>query len=464
MLQPKTALDVRLGFPAVEVPSPFDIRRHTKPNRGALVGGEPLTIQSDRKAWSSVLSFPAREHAFESPSGDDVFCWVTRVEARLVSGSAVLAHASPDGSRYFDQVVLNPHTRQFHVLMDAPVAEASLMVRHGATPGLAELQISGFRCFGLIDDRQLPLAPPDQLRLAPMVRWSRFYGDPSDDPGERARCLRFRTLGTPRLMTWLEGLEILLVPDEDVSRAVYVSGVYEPCTASVLRRVLHDGATFVDVGANVGLLSMLASRWIGPRGTVIAFEPSQRECSRLRHHLDRNSLGNVRVLKAAAGRKRGTAVLRVADARHTGLNTLQEQFVYPEVKEAYSEEVPVLAIDDAVREHNLEKVHVIKIDVEGGEHHVVAGARQTIARDRPTMLIEMSGAAAETGHPGRTEIEGLLGSLGYSFLAIDGDTGTLRHTAELTGPAENFVAAMPEVIAALSPEAWGLGPGAYPQT
>jgi FkbM family methyltransferase len=237
-----------------------------------------------------------------------------------------------------------------------------------------------------------------------------------------------------------------------MSRAVYVSGVYEPCTASVLRLVLHDGATFVDVGANNGLLSMLASRWVGPRGSVIAFEPSGRECRRLRHHLDHNSLGNVRVLEAAAGRGRGTAVLRVAEARHAGLNTLEEHFVYPEVNEAYSEEVPVLAIDDAVRELSLERVHVIKIDVEGGEHHVVAGASQTIARDRPTVLVEMSGAAAEPGHPGRAGIEGLLGSLGYTFIAIDGETGTLRRTAELTGPAENFVAAMPEVVASLSLE------------
>jgi FkbM family methyltransferase len=251
-------------------------------------------------------------------------------------------------------------------------------------------------------------------------------------------------------MTWLEGLEVLLVPGEDISRAVYVSGLYEPCTASLLRRVLHDGATFLDVGANIGLLSMLASRWVGPRGSVFAFEPSGRECARLRHHLDRNSLGNVRVLEAAAGRERGTAVLRVAEARHAGLNTLEDQFMYPEVREAYSEEVPVLAIDDAVREHHLEKVHAIKIDVEGGEHDVVAGARETIARDRPTVILELSVAAAEPGHPGRTGIEELLGSLGYSFLAIDGDTGTLRPTTELTGPAENFVAAMPEIIATLS--------------
>jgi FkbM family methyltransferase len=165
--------------------------------------------------------------------------------------------------------------------------------------------------------------------------------------------------------------------------------------------------------------------------------------------VDHNSLDNVRVLQVAAGTQRGSALLHVADAGHAGQNTLEARFVYPEVKEAYSEEVPVLAIDDAVREHHLEKVHAIKIDVEGGEHNVVAGARETIARDRPTVILEMSGAAVEPGHPARAGIEGLLGSLGYCLLAIDGETGTLRRTVDLTGPSENFLAARPEVMASL---------------
>lgn len=444
----KTVPEPGLGFRVVDIPAPFDIRRHGKPSRGSLVAGEPLTIRSDRKPWSAVVGFPSAEHAFVPPGGANVFCWAVGIEGRLVSGAGVLAHASADGKRIFDQVALDPDAREFHVLLDAPVDDAQILVRQGAVPGPIELQISGFRCVGLIDDPRQPLGPPTGLE-SPLARWSRFYGDAFDDLGERVRFLRFRTLAAPRLMTWLDGLELLLVPGDEVSRAVYVSGLYEPSTASALRKVLHDGATFIDVGANVGLFTMLASRWVGPRGTVLALEPSRRECARLRHHVDHNSLDNVRVLQVAAGTQRGSALLHVADAGHAGQNTLEARFVYPEVKEAYSEEVPVLAIDDAVREHHLEKVHAIKIDVEGGEHNVVAGARETIARDRPTVILEMSGAAVEPGHPARAGIEGLLGSLGYCLLAIDGETGTLRRTVDLTGPSENFLAARPEVMASL---------------
>jgi FkbM family methyltransferase len=445
----KTVPEPGLGFRVVDIPSPFDIRRHGKPSRGALVAGEPLTIRSDRKPWSGVVGFPSAEHAFVPPRGANVFCWAVGIEARLVSGAAVLAHASADGKRILDQVALDLGAREFHVLLDAPVDGAQILVRHGAVPGPTELQISGFRCVGLIDDAREPLRPPTGLELSPIARWSRFYGDAFDDLGERVRFLRFRTLAAPRLMTWLDGLELLLVPGDEVSRAVYVSGLYEPSTVSVLRKVLHDGATFIDVGANVGLFSMLASRWVGPRGTVLALEPSRRECARLRHHLDHNSLDNVRVLQVAAGKERGSAVLHVADTGHAGQNTLEPQFVYPGVHEAYTELVSVVDIDDVVREQGLDRVHVIKVDVEGGEHNVLAGARQTIARDLPILLVEVTGAGPGPGHSAKTEIEALLGSLGYCFLAIDGETGKLRRTTDLTGPSENFLAARPEVIATL---------------
>jgi len=92
---------------------------------------------------------------------------------------------------------------------------------------------------------------------------------------------------------------------------------------------------------------------------------------------------------------------------------------------------------------------VIKIDVEGGEHEVIDGARETIARDRPVLVIEVAGAASGPGHQGRLAVEALLESLGYQFAAIDGDAGLLRRVIDLSSPAENFLAAQPEALAAL---------------
>jgi hypothetical protein len=142
-------------------------------------------------------------------------------------------------------------------------------------------------------------------------------------------------------------------------------------------------------------------------------------------------------------------VLHVADAVHAGLNTIEEHFMYPDVSEAYREEVPVVRIDDVVSRHAIAKVDVMKVDVEGAEPDVIAGASQTIGRDRPALILEITGAALAPDHAGRSSIESFLGSLGYAFVAIDGDEGVMRRVRDLTTAAENFVAAPPDVIDAL---------------
>jgi len=444
-----SAPGVSFGFGVTEVPVPFDIRRYRVHDPSALVGGEPLTIQSTDNAWSYVVSFPPREDAVFPPAVQQAFGWIIRVTGQLVSGCATLAHATAD-LRVCDEVPLTPGTSEHHALLEPPASGAQILVRHGGESGTIRMQIDGFTCSCLTDDGRSLLLSPPQLALAPLPHWSRFYGNTFHEIGERVRHLRFRTLDEPRLMKWFEGLEVLVVPGEQVSQAVYVSGLYEPSTSCVLRQILHEGHTFVDVGANVGLFTMLASRWVGRSGRVIAFEPSGREFARLRHHVDHNALSNVLALQTAAGDCAGTAVLHVADARYSGLNTIENRFMYDDVVEACREVVPVVEIDDVVRRHGVPRVHAMKIDVEGAEHKVIAGARQTIARDLPVLILEVAGAAQEPRHQGRTSVEAFLRSLGYGFAAIDGDTGALRRTADLKGQSENFLAATLEVLAALS--------------
>jgi FkbM family methyltransferase len=219
--------------------------------------------------------------------------------------------------------------------------------------------------------------------------------------------------------------------------------------AHVLRRALQAGDTFVDVGANIGLFTMLAARWVGPGGRVLGIEPSRREFARLQDHVARNGLRQVSALRTAAGRQSGTAVLHVATGRHAGLNTIENRFMYADVREAYTEEVPIAPIDDILAAGGVDRVHVMKIDVEGREHDVVAGAQRTLTRDRPVVVIELGGAALASGHAGRVATETFLGSLGYGFAAIDGDTAVIRAVPDLTSSVENFVAATPDVLARL---------------
>jgi FkbM family methyltransferase len=443
-----SVLDLGPGIRATEIPAPFDLNRYTLHQGAERLTDDPLTVRTENEPWWYMVSFPATPGSFARPSDAQPFGWLTRISIELLSGSATVAYVGIDGSTLYAEVPLAAGTHDVDLLLDGSLPSADLMVRRGAVPGTTTVRILGFRAYELIDDDPTVLRPPDRARIDPR-RWSRFFGNPSGDLVEQVRHLRFRRLDRPRVMSWDDGLELLVVPGQQISQAVYLSGLYEPATTAVLRKLLRKGDTFVDVGANIGLFTMIASRCVGRSGRVLAFEPSRREFTTLRYHIDHNGLENAQALQVALGSYDGTATLHVADAVHAGLNTIEDRFIYQGVGEAYRETVPVMRLDDVVEQHGISRVDMIKIDVEGAEHRVIAGARQTIARHRPTLVLEITGPALAPENAGRTSIESLLSSLGYDYAAIDGDTGAVRRASNLATVAENLVAARPDVLEAL---------------
>ena len=433
------------GVRGIEIPAAYDIRQYSTHN-GAVAGGDEPTVRSHDTPWSFMASFPAQPQAFVAPGEVSTIGWVTRVTCELTAGSCTLSHATADFSRLSGEIAVRTGCPRVDVLLETASDGASLMVRRGADAGATEMTVSGFQTFCLVDDDGPLLAPPPGGAIRPMPRWSRFYGAPGDDLSDRVRDLRYRRFAGPRPMRWVDGLEVLLAPDEQISRAVFVSGTYEPCTAAVLHRLLGEGDTFVDVGANIGLFTMLAARWVGPRGRVLALEPSRREFERLRHHLERNRLVHAEAVPVAAGDRNGRAVLHVAPAQYSGLNTIEDRFVYASTGEAYSEAVPVARLDDLLPRHGIARVDTMKVDVEGSEHRVIAGALETLARDRPTLILERVEGASPPSTRARTSIEALLASLDYRLAAIDGESGTVVPADDLSRPVENFVAATPAVM------------------
>lgn len=447
MLQGFGVLELGPGFRSVEIPSAFDIKVHTAHAKADVLVGEPLTVRTDRKRKPYVVSFPATRDWLRVTDDQPTVGWLTRIDAELVSGSAAFAYVSEDLAHTSSRTILTSGKQLVDLLDDRADTVARVMVRCGDT-GM-DLRVHGFACYRLIaDDSRVLRAPAPAAHN--LVEWSRFFGEPTGGVSERARYLRFHQLTEPMFMEWLDGLDMLVVPGEQISQVVFVTGVYEPCTTAVLRRLLGEGDTFVDVGANVGLFTMLASRWVGPTGRVLAFEPSEREFTRLQQHVERNALHNVQAVRLAIGDQNGTALLHVAAAQHSGLNTLEDHFVYTAVQEAYTETVPIARLDDLVALQDVGKVDVMKVDVEGGEHHVIAGAHQTIARDRPSVILEVVSTASDSGHAGRSSIEAFFASLGYGFAVVDGATGTVRRVPDLTGSAENFVVASRDVLDALT--------------
>lgn len=128
----------------------------------------------------------------------------------------------------------------------------------------------------------------------------------------------------------------------------------------VLRSLLRSGERFIDVGANVGLLTVLAARKVGPSGVVTAFEAHPRTVTFLRENIKRNNLHNVRTAQLAVGQENGWVTF-------TDINTDDQNKVSAEGNVT----VPVISLDSLIGN---ESARVLKIDVEGFEYYVLKGA------------------------------------------------------------------------------------------
>jgi FkbM family methyltransferase len=174
-----------------------------------------------------------------------------------------------------------------------------------------------------------------------------------------------------------------------MSQCTYVDGRYEPNEMYAMAKLIEHGMCVVDVGANAGVFTLMASKLVGSEGSVHAFEPSPRDRDRLLANISANAISNVKVNAAALGRGPGKAVLSVSAADHPGHNTVGG-FAYSDDVRAYSVEVEVTSLDDFAQANQLTRLDLLKIDVEGSETAVLQGARESLRKFRPVIVAEAS--------------------------------------------------------------------------
>jgi FkbM family methyltransferase len=170
-----------------------------------------------------------------------------------------------------------------------------------------------------------------------------------------------------------DGIHIRCRLPDAIPMCVYLFGTWEPDLVAFLRRRLRPGDTFVDVGANIGCLSALASRLVGPRGTVVAIEPSPAVIATLQETLTRNDLTNVRLVAAAVSDRDHELQLFGGPIRNTGMTTTVARTGLRE-----EGRVRAAALGSLVTREELATARLVKIDVEGAEDRVLAGMLASI--------------------------------------------------------------------------------------
>jgi FkbM family methyltransferase len=213
-----------------------------------------------------------------------------------------------------------------------------------------------------------------------------------------------------------DGMRLYVRSDDAVGAEMSRQGTYEPHVSQELLRLLQPGSVFVDVGASVGYFTILAARAVGPKGRVIACEPGPQNHSALLLNTVVNDLDNVRILPCAVS---DTAAVLLYHHLGGGNGAISAFDGTPESL-GTRELVQARSLDDILE--GQPRVDVIKIDVEGAEGRVIAGATETLGRYGPTLLFEFSppGLQAVSGVSGEDFLRGLA-ALRYRFRVLGGD-------------------------------------------
>jgi FkbM family methyltransferase len=149
----------------------------------------------------------------------------------------------------------------------------------------------------------------------------------------------------------------------------------------LLDRWVKPGDTVVDVGANIGWNAIRAARLAGPRGRVVAVEPTPDTLAVLRRNVAASGLRSVMVEPVAAGRVAGECDFFVRGGV-SAVNSLFPESRYARVTDVLR--VPVVRLDDLVEG----QVAVVKIDVEGAELDVLEGAPRLLAAPGVVLIVE----------------------------------------------------------------------------
>lgn len=192
--------------------------------------------------------------------------------------------------------------------------------------------------------------------------------------------------------------------------------LYESETSQFLGAVLASGDTFIDVGAHVGYFSMLAAALVGPTGRVISFEPDTVNYAHLLEHVERNAAAQVLPVPLAVGAEPRVADFFVNDDNDGGhglWNVGSHPFNAKTREAPRTRKVFLTTLDDFVGSAS-RKVKAIKIDAEGSEVAVLAGARRLLEQHAvPFVVAEINRFALQAMGTSEAELRAWMTALGY---------------------------------------------------
>ena len=223
-----------------------------------------------------------------------------------------------------------------------------------------------------------------------------------------------------------EGFLMRLSLEDHIEKQLFWYGSYEQKEMQVLLKFIQSDALVIDIGANIGYVSLLASSVV-VNGTVVAFEPGIVALERLHQNLALNPSLKIIVIPKALGNQVRECAYYPSSDENLGMSGLTPAENFSGKKDV----VAMTTLDLVAAEQGWPKIDVVKLDVEGAELLVLQGMKSILTNFRPSLFIEIASSNLARFHHNSKQLMDYLGSFDYQSFEILG-TGLLKKTTDLS--------------------------------
>lgn len=211
-------------------------------------------------------------------------------------------------------------------------------------------------------------------------------------------------------------MSLKLYTDSVLSETIYV-GRFENEEIDFVKRYLIAGDVFLDIGANVGLFTVVGASKVGPNGSVYSFEPVKKTFGRLSENIKLNNLDNTKAYNVGLSNEDGELEMTTSADGFDAWNS----FGKPSAGTSFIlEKVPTFKLDSWIADQNIGHISLAKIDVEGWEYNVMLGAESLFSSDAaPDLLIEFTEENCKNAGFSCAALYDILINYGYQMFLYD---------------------------------------------
>lgn len=204
------------------------------------------------------------------------------------------------------------------------------------------------------------------------------------------------------------GQWIQVSPHDHIQQQIFWYGFYEKKYLLAWERMVAEDSVVVDIGANIGYYSLVAAAK-ARAGKVFAFEPHRGSFRQLQDNIQLNGLTNIEPVPFAVTRSAGTTSLFLAPADNSGMTSLQRGGG----PDWNTQPITTLSLDTWAEERNINRIDLIKMDIEGSELEALNGMTTVLQQKRPAILIEIADVLLRRHGGCKEDVYALMKKFGY---------------------------------------------------